>query len=518
DNGGTDNANAVVTVGEKPAVTADNQPQWENLEVAAGKTATGPAPVDTVGKDGFPAGTTFALTPQVEKALGEWIAVDKTTGKITASPAKDQKPGNYTARIDTVYPDGTSDTVNALVIVTPGDGDGDGVTDDKDKCPDQAGPADNDGCPWQKDTENPGYQGGSGEPGESVEVPQTGDKDLPEGTEFSSDTPGVTVDPDTGDATVKVPEDAKPGDPYEVTVTVKYPDGSSEDVTFTITVTEPAPGDGDGDGVTDDKDKCPDQAGPADNDGCPWQKDTENPGYQGGSGEPGESVEVPQTGDKDLPEGTEFSSDTPGVTVDPDTGDATVKVPEDAKPGDPYEVTVTVKYPDGSSEDVTFTITVTEPAPGPDWADTPTVPGEPVDIPNTGGDVPEGTTVETDGPGKAEIDPETGTIKVTPDESAKPGDVIKVTVRDGDGKVLDEVTVSVKEPAASPTPTPSQPAAAPKAPAPSQSAQVTAVPTQLPRTGASGETQSPLTGLAVGGVGLLVIGSAAYAVRRRYNH
>ncbi|MDO4411923.1 Rib/alpha-like domain-containing protein [Cutibacterium sp.] len=273
-----DNASTVAAE-ETPQATDNNQPKWEDLDVVAGQSQTGPAPTDTEGKDGFPKGTTFKWvpTPQYEQ-VRKWITVDETTGKITASPAEDVTPGHYTVRVDVFYPDGTFDTVNSRVNVT-----------------------------------------------------------------------------------------------------------------------------------------------------------------------------APQ-------------------------------------------------------------------APGSDWPDTPTVPGEPVDIPNTGGDVPEGTTVETDGPGKAEIDPETGTIKVTPDESAKPGDVIKVTVRDGDGKVLDEVTVSVKEPAASPTPTPSQPAAAPKAPAPSQSAQVTAVPTQLPRTGASGETQSPLTGLAVGGVTLLVAGSAAYAVRRRYNH
>ena len=48
--------------------------------------------------------------------------------------------------------------------------------------------------------------------------------------------------------------------------------------------------------------------------------------------------------DTTAPEGTEFTpgENAPeGVTVDPDTGEVTVKVPEDAKPGD--EITVPVE-------------------------------------------------------------------------------------------------------------------------------------------------------------------------------
>ncbi|WP_305367166.1 Rib/alpha-like domain-containing protein [Corynebacterium jeikeium] len=84
------------------------------------------------------------------------------------------------------------------------------------------------------------------------------------------------------------------------------------------------------------------------------------------------------------------------------------------------------------------------PAKDPKWEDTTTTPDKPVEIPNTGGDVPAGTTVETEGPGKAEID-ENGKITVTPDKDAKPGDKIKVVVKDKDGKVIDEVTVTVTD-------------------------------------------------------------------------
>ncbi|WP_210386180.1 Rib/alpha-like domain-containing protein, partial [Corynebacterium sp. HMSC29G08] len=71
-------------------------------------------------------------------------------------------------------------------------------------------------------------------------------------------------------------------------------------------------------------------------------------------------------------------------------------------------------------------------------------PDKPVDLPNKGGPVKPGTTVETNGPGTAELKPN-GTITVTP-EGAKPGDEIVVTVKDKDDKVIDEVTVKITEP------------------------------------------------------------------------
>ena len=112
---------------------------------------------------------------------------------------------------------------------------------------------------------------------------------------------------------------------------------------------------------------------------------------------------------------------------------------DDAKPGD--KIVVTVKDPNGKEIDK-ITVTVTE---GPNWDDTETEPKKPVDIPNTGGPVKDGTTVETSGPGKAELNPD-GSITVTPNDDAKPGDKITVTVKDPKGNVIDTVTVTIKEP------------------------------------------------------------------------
>lgn len=79
----------------------------------------------------------------------------------------------------------------------------------------------------------------------------------------------------------------------------------------------------------------------------------------------------------------------------------------------------------------------------PDWDDkATTTPGKKVGLPNNGGAVQDGTTVEVKGPGKAEIG-ERGQLVVTPSDDAKPGDTITVTVKAKDGKVVDTVTVTV---------------------------------------------------------------------------
>ena len=193
---------------------------------------------------------------------------------------------------------------------------------------------------------------------------------------------------------------------------------------------------------------------------APASKDNESfePEYGDGSGKPGEDVTVPAPtikdedgNDTEVPEDTKFTPGEgapDGVTVDPSTGEVTVPVSEDAKPGDEITVPVDVTHPDGSTDTVDVTVTVDDPdTKKPDWNDAKTTPGESVEIekdPNSG-DVESGTTVEvTDGPGTAEID-EDGKITVKPDEDAKPGDKIVVEVKDPEGKVIDTVEIAIEE-------------------------------------------------------------------------
>ena len=193
---------------------------------------------------------------------------------------------------------------------------------------------------------------------------------------------------------------------------------------------------------------------------APGSKDNESfePEYGDGSGKPGEDVTVPaptikdQDGnDTEVPEDTKFTPGEgapDGVTVDENTGEVTVPVSEDAKPGDEITVPVDVTHPDGSTDTVDVTVTVDDPDKfEPDWKDSKTTPGESVEIDkdSNSGDVKPGTTVEvTDGPGTAEID-EDGKITVKPDEDAKPGDKIVVEVKDPEGKVIDTVEIAIEE-------------------------------------------------------------------------
>ena len=193
---------------------------------------------------------------------------------------------------------------------------------------------------------------------------------------------------------------------------------------------------------------------------APASKDNESfePEYGDGSGKPGEDVTVPAPtikdedgNDTEVPEDTKFTPGEgapDGVTVDENTGEVTVPVSEDAKPGDEITVPVDVTHPDGSTDTVDVTVTVDDPDTNePDWKDSKTTPDEPVEIDkdSNSGDVKPGTTVEvTDGPGTAEID-EDGKITVKPDEDAKPGDKIVVEVKDPEGKVIDTVEIAIEE-------------------------------------------------------------------------
>jgi len=403
-----------------------------------------------------PEGSKFAIPGDFKAPEGYEVAIDENTGEITVTfPDKSKLNADTVEEFDVpvtvTYPDGSTDKeVKAkFKLDTDGDGkpdnedtddDGDGIPDDQEK-EDGTNPK----APNQNLDFEPEYEDGSGKPGEDVTVPAPTftDKDgkettAPDGTKFTPGEgapDGVTVDENTGEITVPVPEDAKPGDKITVPVDVTYPDGTKDTVDVTVTVDEP------------------DVPASAEKDNEKYQ-----PGYEDGSGKPGEDVTVPAPTftDKDgkettAPDGTKFTPGEgapDGVTVDENTGEITVPVPEDAKPGDKITVPVDVTYPDGTKDTVDVTVTVDEPAKTPDWNDETTTPGEPVEIekdPNSGDFTPGSTVEVTDGPGTAEID-DNGKITVTPSDEAKPGDKIVVDVKDPEGKVIDTVTVTVTDP------------------------------------------------------------------------
>jgi len=210
--------------------------------------------------------------------------------------------GNAVVKV--TYPDGSSDTVNVPVFVNRPN----------------------------SDDYTPKYEEGSGKPGTNVEIPlkEENGKEIPTGTTYESDQPGVITVDDKGKVTVTIPADKKPGDKVTGKVTVTYPDGSKEDVPVTVTVVE-------------------------------QDKDIYTPKYEEGSGKPGAKVEIPLTEEngKEIPTGTTYESDQPGVITVDDKGKVTVTIPEGAKPGDKITGEITVTYPDGSKDIVPVEVTVT---------------------------------------------------------------------------------------------------------------------------------------------------------------
>jgi outer membrane protein OmpA-like peptidoglycan-associated protein len=144
------------------------------------------------------------------------------------------------------------------------DRDGDGIEDKRDKCPDEPGPRENDGCPWI-DTDGDG-------------LADNLDKCVKEkGPRENNGCPWGDRDGDgLKDNEDKCPAEVGPRENGGCPYGDADGDGVSDDVDKCPK--EPGPkdnggcpfGDTDGDGIADDKDKCPKQAGPGENNGCPF--------------------------------------------------------------------------------------------------------------------------------------------------------------------------------------------------------------------------------------------------------
>ena len=157
------------------------------------------------------------------------------------------------------------------------DSDGDGVYDSVDRCPQQPGPKENQGCPWP-DSDNDGILD------KDDKCPtQAGPKENQGCPWPDSDGDGV-LDKDDKCPNVAGPVENQ-GCPWPDTDGDGIPDkddkcpkepGPKENNGCPIPKVE-VPADKDGDGVADKDDKCPDVAGPKENNGCPWP-DTDGDG------------------------------------------------------------------------------------------------------------------------------------------------------------------------------------------------------------------------------------------------
>ncbi|WP_436878529.1 YPDG domain-containing protein, partial [Mammaliicoccus sciuri] len=171
-------------------------------------------------------------------------------------------------------------------------------------------------------------------PGLKFTVPQTGDKDLPPGTTFEVQKNGLPIGwtvnfDETGNATVTPPVNETLGKTVSIPVTVNYPDGSVDDTSIPVKV-------------------------------IPNQAQEHTPNYNKSNYmKPGQKIDIPQTGDKDLPPDTTFEitkniliPEGYTVAVDPNSGTVTITAPSRDTFGSEINMPITVKYPDGSSEEI----------------------------------------------------------------------------------------------------------------------------------------------------------------------
>jgi outer membrane protein OmpA-like peptidoglycan-associated protein len=176
------------------------------------------------------------------------------------------------AKIATVGLSGEYGPSRRLAPPPPVDHDGDGIPDDKDKCPDKPedidGFHDHDGCP-DPDNDKDGI------PDEKDKCPnQAEDKD---GFEDADGCPDLDDDKDgVSDDKDKCPKQAEDRDGFEDGDGCPDADNDNDGIPDAEDRCPQLPGvasakgcpDRDGDGVADDEDLCPDAAGPADALGC----------------------------------------------------------------------------------------------------------------------------------------------------------------------------------------------------------------------------------------------------------
>ncbi|WP_343324300.1 Rib/alpha-like domain-containing protein, partial [Streptococcus sp. Marseille-P8640] len=94
--------------------------------------------------------------------------------------------------------------------------------------------------PKEADEYSPQYDDGSGYPNDTVnlKIKEKNKKQIPAGTTYKTEPNSpITVDQNTGEVTVKIPADAKPGSAITGNVIVTYPDdGSKDEVPVNVTV------------------------------------------------------------------------------------------------------------------------------------------------------------------------------------------------------------------------------------------------------------------------------------------
>ncbi len=192
-------------------------------------------------------------------------------------------PGDHTLEALAVSDQGktATDVVRVTVVETP-DRDQDGLSDDQDKCPDQAGLISNGGCPTEGENDRDGDMVSDSQDrcpdqyglieNEGCPMPIDRDGDgIPDIKDRCPEVPG----PAESEGCISTSTDDRDGDGIRDEVDI-CPDesGTLDSGGCPVVVI----GDRDGDGIPDDVDACVEIAGDETHDGCPYVSETDRDG------------------------------------------------------------------------------------------------------------------------------------------------------------------------------------------------------------------------------------------------
>ncbi|QTJ55192.1 Rib/alpha-like domain-containing protein [Dolosigranulum pigrum] len=426
--GSTDTTNVTFTPEASPAPKTNEEVEPKYTNPDAGVQTSGEPTFHKQGDENTPAGKPEAgegQDPTKFEITGEnpsGATIDATTGEVTLP----NKPiEETTVNVQVTYPDGSTDTTS--VTFTPEVSTAPTISGYEDKTI---------------------TEGRLIEP-ITPEITNKGEGDitangLPDGLNINPETGEITGTPDVTDwndnFNSENPSASEFEDERDFKVTVTVPGQPESIAEFTITVQR----DTDGDGTADVND--PDSDGDGINDNVELERGT-NPKDANDFKGPELSVNTPKKGEETVSGKTEPQTsvtvkDTDGTVigqgVSDEEGNFEVPVNRPLKGGE--ELDVTAGAPDNDKDQTTERVTVDTPDNEeyePKWEDTNAEDGKRVVVPNTGDEIPAGSTTTatiTEDPnnkGKANwtvtVD-DNGDVEVTPGSDAQPGDSATVTV------------------------------------------------------------------------------------------
>jgi|GEM_PF-2666897 len=451
--GTQDKVNVKVTVVEGQKKSEEVEPSYKQLTITPGETVTTEAPTfdvvataDETETDPAPEGTTYKLGENPNLPDGVTLKINEQTGAVTITSSDNTPVGEFKVPVVVTYPDQSTDNAEVSVTVEKGTNTAEEVE------------------PKYENPE-PGMIE-SGKPEFHAEGNEKDSKEKPANTKFAKgDNPpagfSYNVDPNTG--IVRLEEDI-PEDGITVPVKVTYEDGSTDTTNVTFTPKAPtAPvndlgypeevtieGTDEGSARTKEtgQPNLPDAVNKADGDKFRFNKDVPE-GFTHGNDNGTELVFNGGTADD--------PSDDVTLTIDPNTGNITVKGGDKADTRKPFDIPVEYVSKDDElkgSDVVTVQVKpkpeAKTPAPSIERAGDPTTVTEgkekaledkvknPTDgmtgtITNSDGtEIPGGTVTVDENTGEIKVQVPAGTVPEGQDSI--PG---KVQIKDKNGKDVD---------------------------------------------------------------------------------